>query len=145
MKKTLIFLLAATFLVLTGCRGEECEAGYIRAFDVKNATSRTIVITTPGKALALAPGETETVNEDWSLGLCNDTTPMTDMYAPDELIPFGTADTPFGVAFDSGEKIPDQLMQRRHWTFETNGYYHCTYTLTVTDALIASLPAGPER
>ncbi len=137
MKKLLILTLLASLLASTGCRHENCDAGYIWTFKVKNETARTIVITTPGKAFALAPGETETVNEDWGLGPCNATTPMTDRYAADDLIPFGTANTSFSVAFDNGENIPSGIMQRKHWTFETSGYYHCAYTLTVTDALIA--------
>jgi hypothetical protein len=138
MKKVILSTLLAAALAMTGCGHEDCDAGYIWNFDVKNETAGTIVFTVPGGAIALAPGETQSVNSDWSLGPCNAQTPMKDGYEPDDYIPWGTADTEFSIRFLGGEVIPNELMQRKHWEFEAT-HYTCDYTLTVTDKLLESL------
>jgi hypothetical protein len=138
MKKVFLSTALAAVLALTGCAHHNCDAGYFWNFEVKNETARTIVFTTPGGAIALAPGEAQTVNSDWALGPCNAQKPMEDRFNPDDYIPWGAADTEFSIQFLSGEAIPNELMQRKHWTLEATSYT-CEYKLKVTDALIGSL------
>ncbi|MDR2890639.1 MAG: hypothetical protein LBV18_03420 [Alistipes sp.] len=116
----------------------ECDAGYTMEFYVENGTNKEVVVSNNTLHDAISPGGRFMVDDSFSLGPCDNNVLMTDRFPDDYRI--GAAKYNFSMTID-GEDISDEIWLRKHWSF-TPGYYSWTYTLVVTDELLAELAAA---
>ncbi|MDR2890484.1 MAG: hypothetical protein LBV18_02625 [Alistipes sp.] len=147
MKKLIIFML---FIFTVGCddkRSVLCEAGYTTEFIVINETTREIALfcDLPEEDIAIMSSETGTIYESLETGACDSKNLMLDLFEEGQVIRVSPENYlldshPYSMTIN-GEAVPDAIWLRKHWSF-TPGYYSWTYTLTVTDELLAELAAA---
>jgi hypothetical protein len=164
MKK--ILLLTALFALCFGCKpakdNEEVDVlgdtYLIAKFVVKNETERAIIVTDAApedmfkvtSPVNVAAGEEKTVREAWYPTNQIRTEPLPDMFEDGNTLIYDAPDHGFDVEVPlsmtiDGEPVSVDIWKRKHWNFTSevqSGFYHWIYTLTVTDALLASLPAA---
>lgn len=162
MKK---YILLSLFLFqFTSCNNDSEKGtivledyGYEWEFVVVNETESTRIDITQDypygpfpHIFALAPGENDLVWEKYSLGGKADK-PMQDEYENEAwrlsvggFWPVDSEDEsyPFTMTID-GKEVSSEIWLRKYWSFEST-FYTATYTLTVTDELLAELAEAGE-
>ena len=131
----------------------ECDASYVWEFEVKNETDKAVVITDEypygpyPHNVTLASGKSEIITSHFTIGPCDAKIVMEELYKYDFHIGVGgiagVGDNIFGYPFTmtiDGVKIYDDIWLRKHWSFMPE-LYRSTYTLIITDELLASLPS----
>jgi hypothetical protein len=129
--------------------GVECDAVYPAEFVIENKTDKEILVSNnhpnQGGAVSVVPGETEIMATGlYFTNQCENTELLKDLFDDDNdlvyEVPLDDLGFPFTMTI-SGKPAPDGIWIRKYWTF-TPGYYSWTYTLVVTDELLASLVAA---
>lgn len=159
MKRYVLLLILLPLLY--GCDNEDMELfvdyGYEWKFVVANETGDKEIIVTQDypygpfpHIFALAPKRSDVIWAEYLLG-SEATGVMPDFFEDGSLrLVVGGFDYvrgdyevyPFTMTVD-GKKISSDIWLRKHWSFSSE-LYVATYTLTVTDELLASLSALPE-
>ncbi len=149
--KKLLFLITL-MIPLLGCKKDnnefvQCDAAYSMNIVVKNETNKVVLMTNkyPESSIGwedqtIPAGETnDHVSFMIGLGPCENDRLSVDMMHEDEIV-FGTniGTSVFRISV-GGEDVTDDIWLRKYWTY-TPGYFDETYTLTITDELLASLP-----
>ncbi len=175
MKKTFLFsALSAIVITLSGCSAHnECYNDYEDKFIVKNETDKTIVVKGDligfgyygygyyggygdgyEDAVTIAPGKSEVICSNEFPDLCDNLALRRDGMNDNCVIPFGIPESVYDEGYAFYEKfkmnvdeepVSEAIWQRRYWSFEGD-YTDISYTLTVTDELLAKLtPVQPEQ
>jgi hypothetical protein len=143
-----------------------CDAHFVWKCIVTNATNDKIIVVTYGRnhgiIADIEPNKSETVTRLSRMGAtCKAQSALGEYYQGDgfRICYPGAFDTDadtyediykdisFSMTVD-GEEVTDDIWLNKHWTFapDLDNYYRATYTLTVTDELLAELAAtNPDR
>ena len=144
MKKALFFIAVA--MLAAGCDAETFtdDAAITYEFIVHNKTNETISVSAVSendqseKVVTIASGDSENICTFGTIGTVSNKRPLEDLSKDDHYIGQAVRHS-FAMAIGE-ETVSDEIWLHKYWAFKST-LDTKTYTLTVTDELLASLPS----
>ena len=141
-----VALLMTLIALCSGCDAEIFteDAAITYKFIVQNKTNETISVSAvsendqSGKVVTIASGDSENICTFGTIGTVSNKRPLEELSKDDHYIGQSVRHT-FSMAIGD-EMVSDDIWLHKYWAFKST-LNTKTYTLIVTDGLLASLPS----